>query len=127
MKDYIVHVIGEISKFMLEDNPSRLVLSLHQEEDGLHLSVMDNVERSDGELNRMDAALNSEKRPELSYYYGSMAGHDLLGKARLRLIGWQVKHSDVSRIDGGTKIDFWLGGKRFDPSQFSVSDKKPQD
>ncbi len=123
MKDYIVHLIGEVSKFILEDNPSRLVISLHREEDGLHLSVMDNVERSDGELRRMDAALNAEKRPELSYYYGSMVGHDLLGKARLKLIGWKVKHSDVSRTDKGTKIDFWLGGDRFDPSRFSVPDK----
>jgi hypothetical protein len=126
MKEYIVHLIGEVSKFVLDSNPSRLVISLHKEEDGLHLSVMDNIERSDRELRAMEKSLNSEKRPELSEYYGSMAGHDLLGTPRLNLIGWQVKHSDVGRIDGGTKIDFWLGSNRFDPTFFNIPEKKKE-
>lgn len=123
MKEFIYHLVGEMSKFVLDGNPSRMVISLHQETDGLHLSVMDNKVRTDEELKSMYEALNAEKRPELSEYYGIMAGHDLLGTARLNLIGWQVKHSDVSRIDGGTKIDLWLGGERFDPSYFSLPKK----
>ena len=121
MKEYIYHLVGEMAKFILDGDPSRMVISLHQEPDGLHLSVMDNKIRTDKELRTMEKTLNSEKRPELSEYYGTMAGHDLLGTARLDLIGWQVKKSNVSRIEGGTKIDLWLGSERFDPSYFSIS------
>jgi hypothetical protein len=109
-----------MSKFILDGSPSRMVISLHKEEDGLHLSVMDNNPRTDKELEAIVAALNSEKRPELSEYYGIMAGHDLLGTSRLNLVGWQVKHADVVRIEGGTKIDLWLGSERFDSAHFSI-------
>lgn len=119
-KEYIMHLMTEISNFVLESRPSRMVISLHQETDGLHLCALDSTVRTDGELSEISAALNIERRPELEEYYGSMAGSDLIGSARLDLIGWQVKKADVSRIDGGTKIDLWLGSDRFDSSKFSI-------
>ena len=125
MRDYILHLIGEMSKFILDAGPSRMVISLHQEPDGLHLSVMDNNPRTDKELEAIVAALNSEKRPELAEYYGIMAGHDMLGTSRLNLVGWQVKHADVVRIEGGTKIDLWLGSDRFDSDRFSIPKDAP--
>jgi hypothetical protein len=118
-KEYIMHLLAEISNFMLEEHPARMVISLHQEPDGLHLSAMDSTPRTDADLETINRALNGSVRPELSEYYGQMAGNDLVGAARLNLIGWQVKHADVGRIDGGTKIDLWLGSDRFDSSQFS--------
>lgn len=118
--EFILHLIGEIAHYMLDADPSRLVISLHQEEDGLHLSVLDDRKRDESELQAVRDALNRERRPELAGYYGSMAGLDMLGSARLNLIGWQVKHGDVGRTDNGTKIDLWLGGKRFDPKSFSI-------
>lgn len=123
-KEYLVHLISQISNFILEDGPQRMVISLHQEEDGLHLCVVDSHERTDEELAEISDALNSAERPELGDYYGAMAGSDLLGEARLNLIGWQIKCGDVSRTGNGTKIDLWLGGDRFDSSYFSMPDKE---
>lgn len=122
-KEYIMHLLAEISNFVLESQPSRMVISLHQEEDGLHLSIMDDTVRTDETLDKIRTGLNLADRPELAEYYGSMAGTDLIGSARLNLIGWQVKHADVGRIDSGTKIDLWLGSDRFDSRHFSIPKK----
>jgi hypothetical protein len=119
-KDLILHLIGEISNFLLEENPKRMVISLHQEEDGLHLSVLDDIPHTDEEIERIDRTLNSRKRPELAGYYGAMTGHDMLGASRLDLLGWQVKHCDVSKTRSGIKIDIWLGGDRFESDQFNI-------
>lgn len=119
-KEYILHLIAEISNYILDPGPNRMVISLHQEEDGLHLSVMDDNQRSDEELEDMARVLNSGSRPELAEYYGTMGGSDLVGAARLDLIGWQVKRADVDRIHGGTKVDLWLGSDRFDSTKFSI-------
>ena len=123
-KEYVLHLIGEVSNYVLESRPSRMVISLHQEPDGLHLCVVDDCNRPDEEMAAMTAALDTSERPELAEYYGSMGGTDLVGEARLHLIGWQVKHAQVTRADGGTKIDLWLGGERFDPDQFSIPEKQ---
>ncbi|HAE22857.1 MAG TPA: hypothetical protein DCG47_11110 [Spirochaetaceae bacterium] len=122
-KEYLLHLLAEISNYVLEGKPSRMVISLHQEPDGLHLCVLDSTVRKEEELKAMSAALNTTVRPELADYYGSMAGSDLVGSARLNLIGWQVKHADVTRTDSGTKIDLWLGSERFDSSRFNIPQK----
>jgi hypothetical protein len=119
-KEYLLHLISQISNYILEDGPQRMVISLHQEEDGLHLCVVDSTVRSDEELAEISDALNSAERPELADYYGSMGGSDLLGSARLNLIGWQIKCGDVSRTGSGTKIDLWLGSDRFDSTHFTM-------
>jgi len=123
-KDYIMHLIGEMSNFLLESEPTRMVLSLHQEEDGLHLAALDNTERSEKELEAIRNALNITSRPELAEYYGTMAGTDVIGSARLNLIGYQVKHADVNATAEGTKIDLWLGSDRFDSTHFNMPGKK---
>ena len=123
-KEYVMHLLAEISNFVLEDRPTRMVISLHQEPDWLHLSAMDTTVRSEAELENIRRALNTSMRPELSEYYGHMAGSDLVGAARLNLIGWQVKKADVERIEGGTKIDLWLGSDRCDSAKFSLAGKK---
>jgi hypothetical protein len=99
-----------------------MVISLHQEEDGLHLSIMDDNEHSDEEIRKMEKQLNSSKRPELAGYYGAMTGQDLLGASRLELLGWQVKHTDITRIDTSIKIDLWMGGERFQSDKFNIPD-----
>lgn len=119
-KEYIMHLLAEMSNYILEAKPNRMVISLHQEDDGLHLCVLDSVKRPEQELEAMRKALNSTVRPELADYYGSMAGSDLVGAARLNLIGWQIKHADVSSSDSGTKVDLWLGSDRFDSSRFTL-------
>jgi hypothetical protein len=123
-KDFILHLIGEVGHFILDADPMRMVISLHQEEDGLHLSIFDDHVRSEEELEKIREALNSTRRPELAGYYGSMAGYDMLGSARLDLIGWQIKHGTVRSTDSGTQIDIWLGGERFNPDDFSIPDGK---
>jgi hypothetical protein len=100
-----------------------MVISLHQEKDGLHLSVFDDAPRSDEELASMQHALGGLRRPELAGYYGGMAGFDLLGAGRLNLIGWQVKHADVSRVGDTTRIDLWLGGEQFNPGDFTIAEQ----
>lgn len=122
-KDFILHLIGEISSYLLEENPMRLVISLHQEKDGLHLSVMDDNSHTDEEIAKMEKDLNRPKRPELASYYGAMTGQDLLGSSRLDLLGWQVKHADVTRTSSGIKIDLWLGGDKFNSERFNIPEK----
>ena len=122
-RELITHLISEITGYVLKGDPMRMVISLHQEEDGLHLSVMDDAPHTDEEIEEMERALNSQKRPELAGYYGTMTDTAVLGTARLNLLGWQVKHTDITRIDKGIKIDFWLGGDRFDSRQFSIPEK----
>ena len=124
-KDVILHLIGEVAHFVLDADPMRMVISLHQEADGLHLAIFDDTARSDEELEKIRASLNSGRRPELAGYYGSMAGYDMLGEARLDLIGWQIKEASVRRTDEGTEIDLWMGGDRFNPESFSLSQKRP--
>jgi hypothetical protein len=119
-KDFILHLISELSHFVLDADPMRMVISLHQESNGFHLAVIDDTERSEQELEGMRHALNKSQRPELAGYYGSMAGYDLLGEARLDLIGWQIKHADVSSTGKGTRIDLWLGSDEFDPTNFTI-------
>lgn len=123
-KDQIIQLISEMASYLLEENPMRLVLSLHQEEDGLHLAVLDDNLHSDEEIHELTRKLNSRKRPELAGYYGAMTGHDLLGSARLDLLGWNIKHADVAKLDHGVKIDLWIGGDRFDSRQFNIPDKE---
>lgn len=122
-KEYVLHLMAEVSNYILDSNPSRMVISLHQEDDGLHLCVIDNHERPEEELNSMRAALTATARPELAEYYGSMGGSDLVGEARLNMIGWQVKHGEVTRTEKGTKIDLWIGSDRFDDKKFTIPKK----
>lgn len=127
-KDDVLHLIGEISNYLLESGPGRMVLSIRQEPGGTHLCAMDDTKRSPEEMAGMREALNTGMRPELAEYYGSMGGSDLLGAARLNLIGWQVKRSEVSQIDGGTKIDLWMDDEQFDSSCLrSCDDTEVQD
>jgi len=123
-KDLILKLVGEMTSYILDENPMKMVISLHQEEDGLHLAIIDDADHTDEEIRKLEKTLNSKKRPELAGYYGAMTGHDLLGSARLNLLGWQIKHSDVTRLGKGIKIDLWLGGDRFDSRQFSIPGEK---
>jgi len=118
-KEYVMHLLSQVSNYVLESHPTRMVISLHQEEDGLHLSILDDTKRDDEEIAEMEKAMNSSYRPELADYW-AMSGSDLIGAARLNLIGWQVKHADVIRTAEGTKIDLWIGSDRFDSSRFSI-------
>ncbi len=119
-QDIILNLLSEMSSYILEGDPQRLVISLHQEESGLHLCVLDSNEHDQEEIEKMEKSLNSQKRPELAGYYGDMTGHDLLGSSRLDLLGWQVKHADVTKTDSGIKIDLWMGGEEFQSDKFSI-------
>ncbi|MFP4356784.1 MAG: hypothetical protein ACLFUJ_16870 [Phycisphaerae bacterium] len=117
----LLNLISEVSHYLLDAEPSRMVISLHQEADGLHLAIFDDTHRDDKELKTIRNSLRNPDRPELAGYYGSLAGFDALGAARLDLIGWQIKAATVDRTNEGTKIDIWMGGDRFDPDAFSLS------
>lgn len=122
-RDFLLHLISEVSHFVLDGDPSRMVISLHQEEDGLHLAIFDDTPRNDEDLESIRRSLQSTDRPELAGYYGTMAGFNMLGRARLDLVGWQIKAATVGRTDSGTQIDLWMGGDRFNPNKFSLSEK----
>ena len=115
-----LHLIGEVGHYILEANPKRLVISLHLEDDGFHLKILDDIVRSDKEIEEMNLMLHETQRPELAGYYGSMTGFETLGHARLGMVGWQVKHGEVRHRDGGSQIDIWLGGEQFDPTHFTI-------
>lgn len=119
-KEFLLQLIGELSNYLLEGNPCRMVVSVHQEADGIHISAMDDTPHSDQEVEVITHALEGKKRPELAGYYGHMVGHDLFSAARLDLLGLQVKHGEVSRTDKGIKIDIWLGGEQFDSTNFTI-------
>ncbi len=120
-RELLVHLISELSSYFLQDKPRQMVISLHQEEDGIHLAVTDDRKRSEEEMAAIEHSLNSARRPELAGYYGEMAGHDLLGSARLNLIGWQIKHADVLRLEeGGMLLNLWIGGEGFEPEKFNM-------
>jgi hypothetical protein len=119
--DFVLHLISEVAHYMLDADPMRLVISLHQEEDGLHLAVFDDTKRTDRELEAIRQSLKNPDRPELAGYYGSMVGFDMIGAVRLDLIGWQIKAATVSSTAEGTRLDFWLGGDRFNPEKFSIT------
>ncbi len=122
-KEFLNNLIAEVTNFLLEGNPLRMVVSLHQEDDGAHLSFFDDHKRSEAELMSIRKALNPQKtRPELAGYYGMMAGHDTSWDARLKLIGWQIKRATVSNTDSGVQIDLWLGSDKFNPANFSIGD-----
>ncbi|MDD3365850.1 MAG: hypothetical protein PHS67_01140 [Sphaerochaetaceae bacterium] len=123
-KEILNRLIGEVTNFLLEDNPLRLVVSLHQEDDGAHLSFFDDRKRTEEELESIRTSLNPKHtRPELAGYYGMMAGHDTSWKARLNLIGWQIKGASVKNNDSGLQIDFWLGSDAFNPDHFTIEKK----
>ena len=124
-REFVGQLIAEMAHYVLDADPQRMVISLHQEADGLHVAVLDSVVRTEAELDSIRTALNQARRPELAGYYGSLAGYDSLGSARLNLVGWQVKGADVCVTDSGTKIDVWLGGDRFDSSNFSLVEPPP--
>ena len=120
-KEYLVHLISEVSSFILQGNPRKMVVSLHQEADGIHLAVIDDKPRSEAEIKDIERSLNAARRPELAGYYGEMAGHDLLGSARLNLVGWQIKHADVMRTpEGGVMLNLWVGGDDFEYAKFNI-------
>jgi hypothetical protein len=121
--ELLLHLIGEIGHFILDSDPNRMVINLHLEESGFHLAVFDDVERSEEEIVTINNSLRATQRPELAGYYGTMAGLEMLGSARLSLIGWQVKGARAKRREGGTQIDIWFGGDEFDSSKFSIPDE----
>ncbi len=124
-KEFLGRLIGEVTNFLLEGNPLRLVVSLHQEDDGAHISFFDDQMRSEEEIKRIYNSLNPQKsRPELAEYYGLMAGHDMAWDARLKLIGWQIKHASVDNSDSGLRIDLWLGSDAFNPENFTLNKKE---
>ncbi len=118
--EFLVHLISEVSNYFLQGEPRKMVLSLHQEADGIHLAVIDDRVRSDAEVDEIERLLNSARRPELAGYYGEMTGHDLLGSARLNLVGWQIKHAEVLRTpESGVMLNIWIGGNDFEYGKFS--------
>ncbi|HOI21786.1 hypothetical protein SDC9_10199 [bioreactor metagenome] len=120
-REFLVHLISELSSFLLQGQPRKMVISLHQEADGIHLAVIDDRARSEVEVKAIERALNASRRPELAGYYGQMAGHDLLGSARLNLVGWQIKHADVLKNPGGgVMLNLWIGGEDFEYTKFSI-------
>ena len=60
-KDIILHLLSEIASYILEGDPQRMVVSLHQEDSGLHLCVIDSNQHSDEEIAKMEKMLNSQK------------------------------------------------------------------
>jgi hypothetical protein len=69
----------------------------------------------------MQKALNSNKRPELAAYYGTMTGQDLIGSSRLNMLGWQVKRADVTRTREGLRVDLWIGGEGYEDEMISTT------
>jgi len=124
-KEFIGRLIGEMTNYLLESDPLMLVVSLHHEQDGAHISFFDDRIRTDKELKKINDALNPKNsRPELAGYYGSMAGNSMSWSGRLDLIGWQIKGASVKNSSTGIHIDLWLGSDEFMPEQFTINQNK---
>lgn len=122
-KEYVMHLLAEINNYVLERHPGHMSLVLDQDDEGLHLEVRDDIFRSSEEIEKMHKALNSTVRPELAEYYGAMGGSDLIGAARLNLLGWQIKKAEVSSSEAGTVINLWLGSERYTGNSSAASKK----
>ena len=120
-------LISELANYMLYGDSKKMVISLHMEPDGFHLSAIDDRPRTDKEISDIEHRLMLHRRPELASYYGTMLGHDLLGTARLELIGFQIKGVKVERVpEGGVMINLWVGSDDFDPAAFTISQDTPR-
>ena len=84
-KDFLGRLIGELTNFMLEGNPLRLVVSLHQEDDGAHISFFDDRPRSEKELDQIRKASHPKYRGSASDV--AKAGINLLNETGLLLEG----------------------------------------
>lgn len=118
--EMIVKIISEVAHFILQEDPNRMVISLHKEKGGIHLAILDDKKRSKKEIENLKRTISIGQRPELSGYYGNLAGNNLLGEARLDLIGWQVKFIDLNETRDGLKIDIWVGSEDFDNDKFNI-------
>lgn len=124
-QELYVQMISEIANFLLNGNPRKMVISLHQEADGFHIAAIDDRPRSDKEIEELRESLMVQQRPELAAYYGTMMGHDLLGGARLDIIGMQIKGVKVESVPGGgIMINLWVGSEGFDPKMFTMSQEQ---
>ncbi len=123
-EEMIVKIISEVSHFVLSGDPSRMVISLHKEKGGIHLAIFDDIKRTDKEIEELKRIISIGQRPELSGYYGNLAGNNLLGEARLDIIGWQVKYIDINPTNDGLKIDIWIGSEEFDKDKFTIPEFK---
>ena len=120
-KKFLSRLIGEMTGFLLESNPLRLVVSLHQEEDGAHITFFDDTQRTDAEIKRIKEALNPKKvRPELADYYGAMAERHAQHRCPSQAHRLADRHATVSNSESGIKIDLWLGSDAFNPQDFTV-------
>jgi hypothetical protein len=121
-EEMIIKIISEVAHFILQKDPSKMVISLHKEKEGIHLAIFDNVVRTEDEIKKIKNRISVGQKPELSSYYGNLAGNDLLGEARLDLIGWQVKFIDVINRGNGIQIDIWIGSENFERNKFTIPD-----
>jgi hypothetical protein len=118
-----VQLISELANFMLTGNPKKMVISMHLEADGFHIAAIDDRPRTDKEIAEIEHSLMMQQRPELASYYGTMIGHDLLGSARLELIGFQIKSVKIEKApEGGLMINLWIGSEDFDPALFTINE-----
>jgi hypothetical protein len=122
--DLYVQLISELANYLLRNNPKKMVISLHLENDGFHIVAIDDRYHSDEEIAEIEQGLKMHQRPELASYYGTMLGRDLLGDARLELIGYHVKGAKVEKIpEGGIMINLWVGSDDFNPAMFTIDEK----
>jgi hypothetical protein len=120
-KEFLLHLIGEMSNFFLEGNPAKMVISLHKEPDGLHLRFSTITNGPPKSWIWYDPP-QQQPKTGTGGYYGNLAGFDFLGGARLDLVGLADQTRGCGSIDRGTRIDLWLGGSGFDPTNFSIPD-----
>ncbi|MCX8058610.1 MAG: hypothetical protein N3A58_04255 [Spirochaetes bacterium] len=120
-QELISQIVSEILHFLLSFDPKNIVISVHQEKDGVHICIIDDLKRSKEEIEKIKNSLYAEYRPEVAGYYGNLIGYDLLGKTNLSLLGWDVKYINFEDTKkDGIKIDIWIGSSEFDPKKFTI-------
>jgi hypothetical protein len=60
-KEFLLQLIGELSNSILSKEPNHMVISLHQEPEGMHICVLDDCKRTDSELEKMRHSLKTEE------------------------------------------------------------------
>lgn len=120
-QELISQIVSEILHFILSFNPKNVVISVHQEKDGVHICIIDDLKRTKEEIEKIKSSFYNENRPEVAGYYGNLIGYDLIGKTNLSLLGWEVKYINFEDTKkDGIKIDIWLGSSEFDPKKFTI-------
>ena len=107
-KARITHVLHELLHYALEAKTSRLVVTIEELDDQVHLTVEETgIPATPKQIRQANQLLNAPERSELSDYYSGLAGEETCTVCDLRVVALMVDGGHVEASDTGTRIRVW--------------------